>query len=214
MTSNSIIFKKWNSNWCTRYWKFAHHFCHYVIMVLKNIYWKDKDLRRFTPLHNNPSNGVQHFVWNCQNKQLYEESSLYQFGWFHHWIFWVERQVFPTKNHPSSNEKMEKKNAESRWNIFLISDFLHYVECNALGAKTSGDAYYWEFPSPRPSITLRKAPAKVYFIIYLPVILRKRKKKKRAIEFQKKKTIVTFQKAECPTEWAFHFLKCPIIFGG
>jgi hypothetical protein len=41
-----------------------------------------------------------------------------------------------------------------------------------------GDTYYWEFPSPRLSITLRKAPAKVYFIFYLPVILRKRKKEK------------------------------------
>jgi hypothetical protein len=69
---------------------------------------------------------------------------------------------------------------------------------------------------------LRKAPAKVYFIIYLPVILRKRKKKKRAIEFQKKKQLLHFkkqnaQRSELFIFWnapsfledRFHFITCP-----
>jgi hypothetical protein len=69
------------------------------------------------------------------------------------------------------------------------------------GLPKRGDAYYWEFPSSRPSITLRKAQAKVYFIFYLPVILRKRKKKKRGNKFQKTtKQLLHFKKQKCPTE--------------
>jgi hypothetical protein len=99
----------------------------------KKRFWKDKDLRRFTPLHN-PSNGVQHFVWNCQNKWLYEESSIN----FHHWIFFLWKDTFfQQKIIPSSNEKLEKKMQNLGETFLLICDFLHYVECNALGSKTS-----------------------------------------------------------------------------
>ncbi len=105
--------------------------------VQKKRFWKDKDLKRFTPLHN-PSNGVQHFVWNCQNKWLYEESSLYQFGWFHHLDFFCGKtRFFQQKIIPSSNEKLEKKMQNVGETFLLICDFLHYVECNALGSKTS-----------------------------------------------------------------------------
>ncbi len=163
--------------------------------VKEKRFWKDKDLRRFTPLHN-PSNGVQHFVWRCQNKGLYEESSLYQFGWFHHWFFFVDRHAFPTKNRLFFKWKIREKNAESSWNIFTFVTFLIMSSVMPLEQRLPkrGDAYYWEFPSPRPSITLRKAPAKVYFVFYSPVILRKRKKKKRGNEFQKTKQLLHFKK--------------------
>ncbi len=183
--------------------------------VKEKRFWKDEDLRRFTPLHN-LSNGVQQFVWNCQNKRLYEESSLYQFGWFHDWIFFGGKTRFPTKNHPFFKWKIRKKNAESRWNIFTISDFLHYVECNALGAKTSQKrgCLLLGIPQSEAIHHLALSMGKSLFYFVFASYLEEKKKEKERQWISKNKTIVTFQKAKCPMEWAFHFLKCPIIFGG
>jgi hypothetical protein len=81
-------------------------------------------------------------------------------------FFFGERHVFPTKNIPSSNEKLEKKMQNLGETFLLFVTFLIMLSVMPLEQRLPkrGDAYYWEFPSPRPSITLRKALAKVYFI--------------------------------------------------
>jgi len=52
-------------------------------------------------------------------------------------LFWWKDTFFQQKIIPSSNEKLEKKMQNVGETFLLICDFLHYVECNALGSKTS-----------------------------------------------------------------------------
>jgi hypothetical protein len=120
-------------------------------------------------------------------------------------ILWKDT-FFQQKIIPSSNEKLEKKMQNLVETFLLFVTFLIMSSVMPLEQRLPkrGDAYYWEFPSPRPSITLRKAPAKVYFIFYSPVILRKRKKKKRGNEFQKTKQLLHFKKQNA--QWSELFI--------
>jgi hypothetical protein len=121
---------------------------------------------------------------------------------------WWKDTFFQQKIIPSSNEKMEKKMQNLGETFLLFMTFSIMLSVTALEQRRPkrGDAYYSEFPCPRPSITLRKAQAKVYFIFYLPVILRKRKKKKRGNEFQKTtKQLLHFKKQNAQRSELFIF---------
>jgi hypothetical protein len=72
-------------------------------------------------------------------------------------FFLVERHVFQQKIIPSSNEKLEKKMQNLGETFLLLVTFSIMWSVMPLEQRLPkrGDAYYWEFPSPRPSITLR-----------------------------------------------------------
>jgi hypothetical protein len=94
------------------------------------------------------------------------------FGW--------KDTFFEQKIIPSSNEKLEKKMQNLGETILLFVTFSIMSSVMPLEQRLPkrGDAYYWEFPSPRPSITLHKPQAKVYFNFLFAIYLEEKKKEK------------------------------------